>query len=548
MHRNYFTLYHAAMELHEKLAGGIVTDLCSEHKNELRLSFKTIHGNHLQLIVVTHSPQLSLYLKEGFQAKAKNAATLMSDVHGAVVTSVEIAASDRVILIRLDGNATIALQLFHPKSNVFLVREKLITDAFKHKTDLLGKPFPTEEEHPGYLRTLETLANNKSLFIHRFNTEGSGSSEEKLSQILTGFDRTLAMEAMKRADNRENADDLFSGFQSVFYELLDPMAAVTEKKNGEPGFTLLHNAPSNAELFDSVLEGLSRYSAMMYRYLETADELKIYRAKLLQQLSKAEKELAQYNPALLEELAANYDLSGHLLFSALYQERRDPLSITVKNIFDSDNPESEVTIKLKAPLSLRENAEACFEKGSKTRGKLKTMQARHEGVAEKKKELEALLDKTSAISTPKEARRFIENHGGSVKKTGSGPAKSSGSTLPFRSVQFTPSITLLIGKNALNNELLTFSHSRPDDIWLHARGAAGSHCLLKGATMDHQTEIRKAAGIAAWYSAAKHSKLVPVIYTLKKYVHRGKKLAPGQVIVEREKVVMVRPEKGTNEE
>jgi predicted ribosome quality control (RQC) complex YloA/Tae2 family protein len=69
--------------------------------------------------------------------------------------------------------------------------------------------------------------------------------------------------------------------------------------------------------------------------------------------------------------------------------------------------------------------------------------------------------------------------------------------------------------------------------------------VLKGATLHHKAEIRKAAEIAAWYSAAKHSKLVPVMYTLKKYVRRAKNHAPGQVIVEREEVLMVRPMQGT---
>ncbi|NTV97901.1 MAG: DUF814 domain-containing protein, partial [Chlorobiaceae bacterium] len=112
---------------------------------------------------------------------------------------------------------------------------------------------------------------------------------------------------------------------------------------------------------------------------------------------------------------------------------------------------------------------------------------------------------------------------------------------PFRSVCISPKATLLIGKNAENNDRLTFGHARPDDIWLHARGTSGSHCVLKGSGMDHLDEIKTAAAIAAWHSSAKHSELVPVIYTLKKYVRSSKKLAKGQVIVERENVLFVRP-------
>ena len=62
--------------------------------------------------------------------------------------------------------------------------------------------------------------------------------------------------------------------------------------------------------------------------------------------------------------------------------------------------------------------------------------------------------------------------------------------------------------------------------------------------MQHLDEIKKAAEIAAWYSSAKHSELVPVLYTLKKYVRHGKNLPLGQVIVEREKVLFVKPFQG----
>ena len=59
MIRNYFTLYHGAMELHERLRGGYVAEIYSQDKNELRLSFIDVEGRHLQIVVVTHTPLLS---------------------------------------------------------------------------------------------------------------------------------------------------------------------------------------------------------------------------------------------------------------------------------------------------------------------------------------------------------------------------------------------------------------------------------------------------------------------------------------------------------
>ena len=58
MLRNYFTLYHAAMELHERLAGGQLSEIYSERKNEATLDFITPDGQHMQLVVITHTPLL----------------------------------------------------------------------------------------------------------------------------------------------------------------------------------------------------------------------------------------------------------------------------------------------------------------------------------------------------------------------------------------------------------------------------------------------------------------------------------------------------------
>ena len=53
--------------------------------------------------------------------------------------------------------------------------------------------------------------------------------------------------------------------------------------------------------------------------------------------------------------------------------------------------------------------------------------------------------------------------------------------------------------------------------------------------------IQYAAKLAAYYSRLKGSKLVPVSYTLKKFVRKPKGAEPGEVVMEKEEVVMVEP-------
>jgi len=54
--------------------------------------------------------------------------------------------------------------------------------------------------------------------------------------------------------------------------------------------------------------------------------------------------------------------------------------------------------------------------------------------------------------------------------------------------------------------------------------------------------VRIAASIAAYYSKARNASNVPVAYCERKYVKKTKGLKQGSVIMEREKIVNVKPE------
>jgi predicted ribosome quality control (RQC) complex YloA/Tae2 family protein len=539
MLRNYFTLYHAAMELHQRLAGGYLSEIFSEHKNQVILAFITPDDQRVQLTLVTHTPLLCLSTREGEKRMIRNSASLFHELSMQPLRGVAISPFDREIHIHFADEAILVLHLFSSDTNLFLVRENRITDTFKHKSSLTGQPYQSAHNSPGILKELETIAMNRAIFLERYNTLNDEGTAEKVLETLPGFDRRLVREVLKRAGKEENPEALFTAFQSIFYELLDPQPSVSQKEDGEPHFTLLHNADTTGRSFDSVLEGLAHYTLTMQRILETRDALKEVRAKLLRQLGRNRKALDGFNPELLDQFARNYEQCGHLLMAALYQTRTERKSIIVKNIFEPDAPDK--IIALKEALTLQKNAEEYFSKAAKTREKHKKMEARQATLQNEMVALQELLAATESISSPREARRFLQQQSAQTGRCGTPALKNIRTAPPFRSVSLSGSITLFVGKNAANNELLTFSNTRPNDIWLHARGSSGSHCVLKGTTLNNLPVIRQAAEIAAWYSSAKHSALVPVIYTLKKYVRRGKKLAPGQVIVEREEVLFVKP-------
>jgi predicted ribosome quality control (RQC) complex YloA/Tae2 family protein len=107
----------------------------------------------------------------------------------------------------------------------------------------------------------------------------------------------------------------------------------------------------------------------------------------------------------------------------------------------------------------------------------------------------------------------------------------------FRSAQ---GFEIVVGRNARQNEQVTFEVAQAGDTWLHARGVPGAHVVIRAAgRRPDPATVQAAAQLAAHYSAARDEQAAPVIVTLRKWVRRAPGGRPGQVMVEREEVLLV---------
>jgi predicted ribosome quality control (RQC) complex YloA/Tae2 family protein len=110
----------------------------------------------------------------------------------------------------------------------------------------------------------------------------------------------------------------------------------------------------------------------------------------------------------------------------------------------------------------------------------------------------------------------------------------------------TPSGTeIWVGRNNNQNEALSFKAANDYDLWLHTQEIPGSHVLLRlepGAKASDD-DLAFAANIAAWFSRARQSEQVPVVYTKPKHVYKLKGARPGMVIYKYEQVLWGQPQK-----
>lgn len=117
-----------------------------------------------------------------------------------------------------------------------------------------------------------------------------------------------------------------------------------------------------------------------------------------------------------------------------------------------------------------------------------------------------------------------------------------GERLPYRRFRGAGGRPVLVGRGAADNDRLTLRHSRPWDLWLHAKGRRGAHVIVPLEKREDcpPALLADAAMLAAHFSDAAGDAVVEVSYVPRRYVHKRKGDPPGAVRPSREKVMAVR--------
>lgn len=196
--------------------------------------------------------------------------------------------------------------------------------------------------------------------------------------------------------------------------------------------------------------------------------------------------------------------------------------------FYHDQP---ITVRLKKELNPQQNAAYYYRKAKNSRIETEQLQQKLVAGEQRMRELNTALDAVVPAGSMKELKPYLPKE-----------KKQQQQQFPFRQFEC-DDFLIWVGKSAANNDELTMKHAHKNDLWLHAKDVSGSHVIIKWkAGQEYPPKvIARAAGIAAYYSKLKGSTLVPVSYTLKKFVRKPKGAEPGAVVVDKEEVIMVEP-------
>ena len=212
---------------------------------------------------------------------------------------------------------------------------------------------------------------------------------------------------------------------------------------------------------------------------------------------------------------------------------------------DPADPARTLDIELDPTLKPHENVDRLFRRAAKMERAVERAPAH-------------LAELAAAIAAARARLEAIER--GDVEalplpspgRTKAPPAKIKGkaargavpAALEPRRFRTTEGWEVWIGRSNLGNDHLTHRLARPEDLWMHVHGAAGSHVVLRRGKRPNEPSkatLTEVAGWAAFYSQARNAGTVPVTVTQKKFVRKPRKAPPGLAQVERAKTVFARP-------
>jgi predicted ribosome quality control (RQC) complex YloA/Tae2 family protein len=198
------------------------------------------------------------------------------------------------------------------------------------------------------------------------------------------------------------------------------------------------------------------------------------------------------------------------------------------------NNNEKVHIELDPLLSPTENAERYYARFKKAKSGLGKLQDEIESLQEELEQLERTYAELYSRGEPAQIHSFIRRNRPKKKQ------KKKDSGIP--GLQFSShGFTLLLGRNARENDALLRKHTRGNDYWLHSRDYPGAYVFIRNkAGKSVPLDVLLDAGnLALHYSKAKHEGGGELYYTQVKYLRRAKDGKTGLVIPTQEKNLSV---------
>lgn len=534
-----FFLHHLTKELQEELLYGRIQKVNQPFERELVLTIRNNLKNY-KLLLSAHPVfgRVQITTADFQNPQTPNTFTMIirKYLQGAIIESITQIENDRILEIAFSNKneigdnikVTLMVEIMGKHSNIILIdkAESKIIESIKHigfsqnsyRTILPGStylaPPKTEAKNPF------TVSDEK--LFELLQTEDL--APRNLQKLFQGLGRDTAENLAAQLSNNK-----LKQFRTFFARPCQPnmtdksFAAVLFDKSDKQFDSL-------SELLDVFYQDKAERDRVNQQSSDLIHRVQTELDKNIKKLGKQEKEL------LATENAEEFRQKGELLTTYLTLVPNNQDQVELDNYYTNE----KIVIALDKSLTPSQNAQRYFKKYQKLKEAVKHLT----GLIQETKDTITYLESVetalnhAAISDIEDIREELVETGFVKRRTRDKRHKRK---KPEQYLASDGKTIIMVGRNNLQNDELTFKMAKKGELWFHAKDIPGSHVLIKD-NLNPSDEVKTdAAELAAYYSKARLSNLVQVDMIEAKKLNKPTGGKPGFVTYTGQKTLRVTP-------
>ena len=527
-------------ELRRELLGGRIQKINQPFEQELVLQIRSNRQSH-KLLLSAHPVFGRVQLTETtFENPAVPNTFIMvmrKYLQGAVIEAIQQVENDRILEISVSNKneigdsvaVTLVIEIMGKHSNIILLDKASgkIIEAIKHvgfsqnsyRTILPGSTYIA----PPQTGSLNPFTVGDEKLFQILQTEDL--EPKRLQQMFQGLGRDTATEL----SGRLTADNLKT-FRTFF-------ASPTQPSLTEKSFSALLFSDSKIQMssLSELLDTFYKDKAERDRVNQQASEL-IRRVE--NELEKNRKKLGKQEEELLAtENAEEFRQKGELLTTFLHQVPNDQDQVELDNYYTGE----KIIITLDKALTPNQNAQRYFKRYQKLKEAVKHLTSLIEETRATILYLESVetaLAQASLTEIAEIREELIQT--GFIRRRQR--EKIQKRQKPEKYLATDGQTIILVGRNNLQNDELTFKMAKKDELWFHAKDIPGSHVVITGNLQPSDEVKTDAAELAAYFSKARLSNLVQVDMIEVRKLNKPTGGKPGFVTYTGQKTLRVTPD------
>ncbi len=561
-------------ELESYLIGSKIDKVHQPSKNELVFIMRTRNGGYrLYLSCDGQSPRVHMtrYNLENPKVPPMLCMLLRKRLLGAVLTEIKQIRNDRILIFTFDGTTEIGdktkyyviCEVMGQRSNIILCdNDYKIIDAVKRvdeEKSSIREILPgLKYELPPIPEKCDILTDNTELIVSKILNQSEKMLSKAIIDIVEGISPIVSREIAYRTvfgDKQVGLlldiekERLHSEIQKIKDEIINNKAfyMLSSVDNVPFDFSFANIRQFGNALIKKEYDSISELLDDFYFEKDKINRIKRKASDLFKILNNAVERTSRKINNRRAELEKSENREQLRVFAELITANQYRLTekssvYTVENYYHNNN---SIDIPVNPALTAQQNAQKYFKEYKKATNAEKLL---HNLIEEGEQELvylDTVLDNLTRADSDREITEIRDEleKGGYVKSKKCNKQKKE---KPLPPIEFKSSdgFTILVGRNNVQNDLLTLKTAKNYDVWLHVQKQAGSHTIIVADKKEiTETAIYEASCIAAYHSKAKDSSSVAVDYTLIKNIKKPVGAKPGKVIYNTYNTVYVTPKK-----